>query len=475
LIIVVLGFQLHKAIQLHQPFSQPATKTTLPTIEISSDQNQLPLKPSSTAPVATQLLFNTLGHEQDWHFFYLPQPEHARQALMPQKIQFHFKPISAYQPSDNHRLYAPVVGEGITYSGFFCQPKENETILHCSLYISDEMFDRGLTENIDSFLHYQIFRTLIILTNQKLEDESTELKWNLFKKEVVDNKAQLFESSYQQSDLPNNHFLKLLNFFDSLTPQAHAQAGNWCDGFLECKVKVFYYLCPDGVTRCYPPGDRRPECGNLKCVETPHWSCTGPWEDVGPWYCRFESWPACNNPMGGTCEVQTAYCQTRGNCYPEDQSQPNPPPPPIEDPECPGTCCPDADGSCNEAITGTCPTGYTCCDYCATGGEASWPPYGTFHAWLFYDVNRNGEWDAGDQAMPAEITSEVTITATTTGGEGGSWSAGTVHTRDLTWPDWQRFENAGNYSACFKGSASSPFKSPLRRGRGLRGSGLEPA
>jgi len=366
--IIVLGAWLVRSYS-PQPSSQ-LLNSDLPQLELELKHPNLVLSNTTANSQAVKLLFSSLGYEQAWHFFYLPQPEYHNQALFPQRFLFTVLPIEEYQSSIYGTLIAPIKYQGQLTSGFNCQPNPDQTLIHCHLFLNEPFFtNTNLSQTHEALIRY-LYRVLFILSNQEIDSKQYPQALDSLLNQLEQTNLNLFEfSSPTSNSLQSSDSNWLETLLSKLQPPVFAQGNDYCEGFLECKVKEYYCRCLNGQvckedTIC-PDGSR--------CSNCSFWDCTGPWEQVDHLFCSGVSWPGCPNPAQGICEQDnpSAYCQTGGTCYPAGGGGgvlPTPTPPPA--PDCPGVCC-AADQICDgEVAGGVCPEGYTCCNSCSTRADS---------------------------------------------------------------------------------------------------------
>ena len=344
-LVLLSGWCLgHSLFQPPSPQLEPTPVSSLPHLELVLDHPKLHLATGTANPQAVKLLFKSLGYEQAWHFFYLPEPAYHNQALFPQRWLFNILPIEEHQVSTHGTLRAPIVYQGQPSSGFTCQPNSDHTQLHCHLFLNQPFFDSTNPKQAQEMLERDLFRVLYILSNQELDAEQYPHR-NAFLEQLEQHNLELFRLTAPVSSSrpePRN------GWFGALLTKLHApvfaQSDGYCDGSLDCKVKEFYCRCPGGG-QIRDPGDECP--GGDYCVDCHYWDCTGPWErNADPTFCATQSVETCASPMGGICEAMgTTYCATGGDCYPNWDDPDDPPPPPPDDPGDPGdpgdpTACP---------------------------------------------------------------------------------------------------------------------------------------
>jgi len=359
LILLALGYFWYRFLSVARLDSELAwqpPQVNPPKIEFVLNHPELELVNPDSQDQAFQVLFRTIGYEDQWHFFYLPQYLQAHDALDPSLITFNIRHIEEHDTVRHGALYlSSLDANRRPTNGFRCQTNPDKQTLNCDIYLGSAFFEPTDLQRAQDYLINYTTRILIILSKQTIEGEEYA---NLLQKLHQQLQNQSLQPVVLQKKLQSSSFNRnLISLLNSLIHPSQVLAQNYyCEGYLECRVEQDLCRCPNGSicdygTWCIEDSVMCTNCGP---------ECTGPWEIADGNYCRNvqpEGGHGCPQAMQGTCESHSGvYCATRSNCYPAesdpgpgDPGQPAPTPTPVPPgvPTPTPTPQPPHDGNCS--------------------------------------------------------------------------------------------------------------------------------
>lgn len=351
--------------------NQPSLPTP-PQLTFSLNVDAVNLKAHPQLIKASQLIFEQLGFNQDWHQFRLPQLSKQHLPLQPQELHFIIETTTNY---NNQPVFLRQMYENQLSAGVECQDQEAGTSITCTIYLDKSYFQPTFLSATEQFLTNYIIKSIVLISSKSANLDEMAIMAKETNDVLKENNLGLFtltsQTSYQFF-LPFWQHIKQL-----LWPVAYAN--NYCTGELRCYFTEERCYCSNGNS-CIQ-GQR--VCGPsqlLRCGDEDGY-CTrtcGSSYETDPFFCQLPPNPYCPVPVGGTCgerwpgDTEGSRCRTGGSCYP-----PSPPPPPR-----PPSC---GDGYCNSYNNtetcancpqdcGACQGGDPDCGMCVWGGKYTCAP-----------------------------------------------------------------------------------------------------